>query len=52
MELYLFDVYKTIQSGLYKFNKIAWDKKCPISIKRWDIKCPKTVYTSEKEKLS
>lgn len=27
MELYLFDVYKTIQSALYKFNKITWDKK-------------------------
>lgn len=52
MELYLFDVYKTIQAALYKFNKTTWDKKCPISIKRWDIKCPKTVYTSEKEKLS
>lgn len=52
MDIHLFDVYKMIQSVLYKLNKIVWDKKCPISINGWDEKCPKSVYTSEKEKLS
>ncbi|WP_394265907.1 hypothetical protein, partial [Anaerotignum sp.] len=52
MDINLFDVYKNIQSDIYKLNKIQWDKKCPISINGWDVKCPKTVYTSEKEKLS